>query len=616
MGGFIAALPLRSSPIPAERFASACAAAPFRGVAHASLRPRLALASFGDSPLCDTAVFHGALYNRGDLQRTLGTGRVDDAALIAAAFDRWRERCVDHLVGEFAFVVWDELDRRLFCARDRLGMRPVYYHSSAHGFVLASDLLHVLAFSDETPPVNEGMVAEHLADAVTTWDETVYSGVFRLPPGHALWVDAGGATRRMRYWNPADVAEDSGRSDDDYAEELRHLFLEAVKCRLPADDRVGIYFSGGIDSSAVAGAAMALRPAQAPIAFSLAFGDDPELNELRYIRDVSDWCRMQSVVTQSRDPDVRPAAAYNRDPLDNLRDFAADAWKRGIRQHGVRVVLTGRGGDEAFFGSQYHYADMLKRGRIGAALRQWRDDAVAIGTPPAVGDFVRYGVWPVLPAGIRRVAGPLARAAAGDRIVPPWIDPAFARRVSLRDRLRPASASSRPSNVIRDEIIRAGYELGWKCYGRDVAEREAAEHGLDERHPFTDQRVVEFALRLPDDQRWRGTLTRFVVRRALHDLLPPSLRSRGTSGDGAVRVIAGVEGMGGQALVERLTIADAGWVRRDVLLSMYDRTRAAYAQEGIVLGVEAHALWAIGGTELWFRRARSGRYTAQHATAR
>lgn len=633
MGGFVCALPLRGSRLDRGAFGRSAGAAPYRGAPHTWLHDSAAFAAMGDSPMVvpdpagtlgesgidrPACVFHGVLHNRPELLGALNlSAATDDAAVVLAAYAQWKQECASRFIGEFAFILWDPAARAMYGARDVLGIRPFYYRASPSFFVAASDLLQILAFGDDPPPVNEGMVAEHLADAVTSWDETLYADVYRLPPGHWLTVTSDGSLRRHQYWRPREIVEETGRSDDDYAEEFRHLFADAVRCRLPDAPPLGLYFSGGVDSSAVAAALSAIHSGPRPLAFSLTFGEHEELDELRYIRDVAHWCGLESIVTRATDAGVRPPPRFNRDPLDWQRDLVADDWKAEIRGRGIQAVLTGRGGDDAFFGTQLHYAGMLRQGRVLATLQQWRADAVVDGSVPRMTELVTFGMWPLLPRSLRRRIAPMARLLVGQRIVPQWIQPDFARRVNLADRLRPQRPMPRSLSASRDDIIRSGYELGWKCLGREVAEREAAEHGIDERHPFLDRRIVEFALRIPDDQRWRGTLTRYVVRRALHDRLPPSLRYRSSSGSGSARVFTAARALSAVAFAPPMLAAEeAGWITPAAARSL--RERVCHLSAGRATGrvTDAHALGAICASELWFREAYSGRYTATDPVGR
>lgn len=622
MSGFVVLVSREAGPVDPACVSRVLGAAPCRGAAHVWRNADATVAGLGPpatAPVCRTdlgvtIVFDGRLDNRHDLARRLdleGWRGLTDAALALAAYERWGCECPAALLGDFAFAVWDGRRRELFCARDPLGVKPLYYAVTDALAVAASDLLHVLAALPATPRLNEGMIGEYLANVIQSQDETVYDGVYRLPSGHALRVCPTGRPAAVAYWRPREEPELNYASDAHYAEEFRELFFDAVRCRLPQDAPAGIYLSGGIDSAAVTAAASSVAGVHSPVAFSLALGDDPERHELRYMRDVSAWCGVQSIVTRAEEADRRPVPPFNRDPHDSLRDVPAAAWKDAIRARGFTVALTGQGGDAAFFGSQYHYADLLRRGKISSVWRQWQADAVVLETPARVMQLVQFGAWPLLPRAVRRVLSPLARRAADlTPAAPAWIPPDFSRRVGLADRLRPRI--QHPScSAARDDVIRGVCEFGWRSLYQETAEREAAERGLEERHPFLDRRVVDFALRVPDEQRWRGEITRFVVRTALAERLPPSIRTRRSSGDGSSRVVAGIEGMGGAAVLESLAIAEAGWVQQDVVTGMYRRMRERFAAGRADDGADAQILWILCGTELWFRRLSGGLYFVQ-----
>jgi asparagine synthase (glutamine-hydrolysing) len=327
---------------------------------------------------------------------------------------------------------------------------------------------------------------------------------------------------------------------------------------------------------------------------------DPEADERMYARDVAARARIRLAVAAGCDPDVRPRPSAARDVHDWLRDEPADQWKRRIREHGVAVVLTGQGGDAGFYGSHYAYADLLRTGRAIAALGQWRTNRRDPDFGATARDLFSAGVWPLLPAALRQLVRPVARGIGGVTVIPAWIDPQFARRIDLADRLRPADSVRRAGLAARDDA-RCAYEAGWMTLYRENAERDSLEAGLEERHPFLDRRVVEFALGLPDDQRRRGTITRYVVRHALRDLLPPSIAKRSSAGIGSARVVRGVEGMGGAALFDNLTLARDGCLRQSEISAMYRRLRRRFDAGDLAYNEDAYPLWIIGGTELWYR---------------
>ena len=572
------------------------------------------LSTASDRPLLSrdgtrAIAFDGRLDNAADLRRRLALPGASDAALALAAFETWDARAPEHLIGDFVFAIRDERARRLFCARDPLGLRPLYYWSDARRFVCASDLAQILNTPGLPLEPNAGMIAEHLANAITTQDETVYAGVMRLPHGHTVEVTADGGISRRPYWSLDPHRALSCRSDAEYAEHFHELFTEAVRCRLPPDGPAAIYLSGGVDSSAVTAVASTLSAADLrPETFSLAFGNDPERDELRYIDDVCRHCGVRSHVTHASDDSDPGGLEAPCDVFEALPDRAALGWKRGIRARGFRVVLTGQGGDRGFYGSLYHYADLLRRGRMAAALGRWRDDRRVLGSGVTAKDLVISGLWPLLPPLVARVMRPLARRLGGIQPVPPWVPAPFASSVNLHDRLRPVRDAWKGGSAASWDV-RRNYESGWVYMAFEAEAREAASLDLDERHPFFDRRIVEFAAALPDEQRWRGELTRFVVRRALGDRLPPSIRTRTSAGDGSRRVAQAVEQMAAAGIFDGMTAADRGWIDPVAIASMLRRMRERFAKGEAGYIADASPLWIVGGTERWLRAAFKSGYT-------
>ena len=191
---------------------------------------------------------------------------LDDRDLIARAWARWGRDCPDHLLGDYAFAVWDRRARTLFCARDHMGVRPFYYAETARGFVFASAVEAVLAAPGVDDWLDESTVATWLVRRnVAAEPRTFFAQVRKLPSGHALEVAAAAPPRLRRHWRPERAPRVRRASDDAYAEELLDLGARAVRDRLRGPDPVGAHLSGGLDSSTVAVlAARELRRAGRP----------------------------------------------------------------------------------------------------------------------------------------------------------------------------------------------------------------------------------------------------------------------------------------------------------------------------------------------------------------
>ena len=234
-------------------------------------------------------VFNGEIYNHTDHRLELeARGHVfathSDTESILHLYEEHGKHCVDHLRGMFAFAIWNRRSKELFIARDRLGIKPLYYVHTADGSLFfASEIKALLVAGALRPELNHAALPDYLANHATSDDTTLFAGVKRLLPGHKLlWQD--GKVKIERYWDahPGEFVESHSRSVADYVDEWRELFQTSVKLRLMADVPLGVFLSGGIDSSAIAGV-MSKMVAEPIKTFSVAF-DEPEANELEYAR--------------------------------------------------------------------------------------------------------------------------------------------------------------------------------------------------------------------------------------------------------------------------------------------------------------------------------------------
>jgi asparagine synthase (glutamine-hydrolysing) len=533
-----------------------------------------------------------------------------DAALVLSAWEAWGERCLSRLVGDFAFALWDPLQRSLFCARDPFGVRPFYYAASRDVFVWGSELRQVLAHPavDRTP--DEEFAAELLSLSVRSDHATLHRGVRRLPPAHALLVDRDGI-RVFRHWDVDLAREIRYRRDDEYADRFREVFEEAVKCRLRSNGPIASHLSGGLDSSSIVvmAADLARRASVAPLqAGSLVFPSHPEMDETQYITDVVRAARVPWIRVEARPFDV---GAWHRSAVrhDDFPEFPNAAAFVGLRralvERGVRVALSGEAGDLGLGGSVFHYADLLRRGRFVAALRRYADVARSDGMSWRSAMFLRAGIWPILPARARRVARRFARRWRSSG-VPAWIPPAFARHTALADRLRRHPAPDRLPSVARYDTLQR-YRSGLDALINEAGERASAENGIEDRYPFLDRRLVEFLTALPDEQRWQRGETKYVLRRALTGLLPESVRRRKTKTDFGTLFLDAFDALDGETFFRNLELARMGWVDNAEVVALYRRMRRCVGGGWIRFSDDAWSLWAIAGMEIWARSIMEGR---------
>jgi asparagine synthase (glutamine-hydrolysing) len=530
--------------------------------------------------------FDGRIDNREELRAALGVGlrTGTDAELVLRSFERWGEDGPGHLLGDFAYSIWQPSSRTLFCARDHLGIRPFYYYTSGQVFLWASEPRSLLRHPAVARRPNEGMVAEYLSASVTSVEETLYQGIFRLPPATSLVAGPSGL-RKRRYWNIDPGHQIRYKTDREYADRFRETFKEAVRCRLDGGVRVAAQLSGGVDSSSVVGACQQLlREGEAPNvgfeAFSLVFPGFPA-DETSYIRQVEElWGIASHKVVPPTDPDWYPVCARQYLDLPDHANFhMGDSLAAAARERGFGAILTGLGGDD-WFGLEWP-----QQSRVRRALRRLRAQPNLAGIAALSRDLLRRVN--------RRPAEPDAA---------PWLPAAFRQRTGLAERTR------RPSLGVafpfpEQSRLYDGTSNAFRLHALEMTHRASVRRGLEHRHPFYDRRVVEFALAIPPDQIGRRGLNKYVLRQAMQGLLPEPIRQRTSKAEFSHTCAQVFEADSIAALFRSPRIAAEGWIDREQLLAMYGNFMGKWKSG------QKHYLpqvWPLNfflSVELWFRAA-------------
>jgi asparagine synthase (glutamine-hydrolysing) len=548
-------------------------------------------------------VFDGRLDDRDALAARLSPRPApddDDARYALLAVEDRADRAVEILDGDFAFVAWNARTRTVVAARDRIGMRPLYWTERGPLLIVASDLRQMIAALPETPPPDLTVIADLLAFEPTVDARTVYAGVQRLPPGHVLVADDRGVRTRC-YWRAEPAPPGAARSDDDYAEECRALLDRAVGSRLRASAPAALFLSGGVDSSSVLSSAVRVARRDGghlPRPVSLVF-DAPESREGEFRRALLDQCGIPGEEVAAAEPEgdgYRAQAARRRMPGDLPGQFMGRTMRRRAADLGARVVLTGEGGDLVFSGTTFVYADLLRAGRVLTAIRTHRLDATYDDSGYTPLGLLTDGVWPLLPRTLRRLLRVPLRRAMGNPAASPWVRLPIAPRDAAPE---PPRGVSMASWSIARELNR-----GWTSYFVEAFERDAVEFGLEPRHPLLDPSLVRFALSLPEDQRRRGPMTKFILRRAAG--LPPAIDRRLTKADLGFSLLRALDSLGGRRFFEEMRLAAAGWVDAAEAARGYDgvcrATFPAEPQTGAMLA----RLWMLASIEVWFRAEYGG----------
>ena len=509
-----------------------------------------AVAPEGAAPLVDfrglAIAADARLDNRAQLREALGLrprdGEAGDAALILHAYLRWGRDCVERLYGDFAFVVWDAPRRRLFCARDALGARPFYYALNARRFAFATALEAVLAAPGVGDELDERRVSAYLASPWRRFlRRTFFREALRLAPGHTLTVDAGclRPARQRRWWHPENLPTARGGSVEEHGEGLLEELDRAVRVRLGGGP-VGVELSGGLDSSAVAVlAARELR--RRGLAPPPAFTWLPPPPEPMPPEWAEGYGRVRSVAEQEGlrlfHHTLAPGELLRRLSEDHCLPSAGVGYPvLSAAGEGVRVLLTGLGGDECVSNTGAgHEFRLLLSGRWPSLLAHLREH----GLRPAreIPKMLAGLLHPKLVPGSRfwhlLREGRLWSASRRLRARNYWlIDPQFARRAPPMDvaAVRPLSARRRQLHRLRRGHLSGRMEL-------EIA--QSTRFGLEYRYPLLDRRLVEFALSRPPEA-FCGPPTRLLMRVALSGLLPSEVCWSEDKTDPAVYA-AGVE---------------------------------------------------------------------------
>lgn len=552
----------------------------------------------------------GRIDNRDDLALSLDAAgfhlRVDtDAELMLRAYQHWGEHCPEHVIGDFALVVWDGPRRQLFCARDILGLKPFYYCFQGATFCWASEIPPL--FEQETTPrrPNEAMIAEFLSGTVATNSETLYEGILRLEPAHTLVIRQDRNETR-RYWAIDPHRRIAYANDDDYAQHFHELFNTAVQCRLRSHGPIGLELSGGLDSSSVVSLLQAFSRT-APQdrnrfqTFSLVFPGLP-CDERPFIDDVT---AQGSFPSHRIRPQAPALSGFLNDVLryQDLPDYPNGAMSNSLltaaQQQGCRVLLTGSGGDEWLTGSFFHYADLLRTRQLRTLFNRLRADRSLYCDRSSRDLFsipiVQFGLLPLIPQSCRNVGKWLLRRTP----VPDWVSPEFARRTHLQERLGRGLFTLPFPTYAQQDLFRSSTH-GVGIHGTEMDERASSFFALEKRHPFNDRRIIEFALALPEEQRWRDK-PKFILRQALRNVLPKSVHDRTIKADFSCMFAQALLTESSRAIFESLSVASMGWVDGGKIWSRYQTMTDCYHRGDEDYRFHVAPLWMIFGVELWFR---------------
>src|SRR5579871_441210 len=472
-------------------------------------------------------VFNGEIYNFQSLRNRLeARGHVfrtsSDTEVIVHAYEEYGACCVDHFRGMFVFALWDDNRRRLLLARDRLGIKPLYYGMVNGRLVFASELKAIL----ELPGVDRRLDWEslsHLFSFLTTpRDASIIAGIKKLEPAHRLIAEPGKALRVERYWD-VEFRPDRQKSESEFIEELRGLLEESVQLRMIADVPLGAFLSGGIDSSSVV-AAMSKLSSRPVKTFSIGFSEQ-EYSELAEARTVAKHLGTEhhELVLE---PDVigtiEEIVSYLDEPFGDSSAIPTYMVSKMAAEH-VKVVLSGDGGDELFAGYDRYLVEERERGAtLPRPIR--RILGAAAGLLPEGVRGANYLRHRALSGAARYVdSSTLFHGDQKERL--------FTRDAARHLDLHDAEAARRTSlretpghGLSRLQLHDLGTYLPLDVLTK--VDRMSMAHSIEVRVPLLDHKLVEFAATIPAHMRLRDGRSKYIFRQAMRGILPDSIIDR------------------------------------------------------------------------------------------
>lgn len=469
------------------------------------------------------------LDDRGGLIDALGLGTRaqswPDEALVLRAHGRWGPDCPEHLLGDFAYALWDGRAGELHLVRDAMGARPLVFAHQGETVAFASSVPALLRLPGLKAEPDEGRIADFLV-LHDDLEQTFYRDVFRLPPGHRLCVGSDGV-HRTRYFS-LELPEQLELADRrEYVERFRDLLVQATESRLRSPVDPTIMLSGGLDSSMLAGIVRdsgALAADTALATFSGTFPDYPEIDERDWIAKV--LARGSFAPHFHRMDRESPLGRIDRDlvvhgqPFYAPNNYVDSAIMDRAAEAGAGLLLDGLDGDSTVGHGWEFMGQLFREGRWRRLLREAR--ALGKNTDRSAAWFLwRHALVPTWVGWTRRLG------VGSSTRVPRLVAPDFAARMDLQARIVASrkAAISTPLSPYRvqhlDKVASSVLPMSY-----EIAAQQAAARGIVRRHPYYDRRLVEFCLSLPPYLRlWRGA-DRVIQRRAAEGLVPEDIRRR------------------------------------------------------------------------------------------
>lgn len=554
-------------------------------------------------PLVETdgcvLAWDGRLDNRQELMDFLRDdlrGDRSDSALVMSAYNKWGIPCLEKIIGDFAFALWNPASKNLYLARDAVGTRSLFYHVNRERLIWSSRLESLLSLPNVDPAVDDEYVAGYLTMRPKQ-GHSPYRNIYAVPPGNVV-ITRAGRTCSQRFWNLNPNKEIRYRTDQEYEEHFRELFREAVRTRLRVAGPTWADLSGGLDSSSIVCVADTILKQETVQTdrletLSAVFDESPTSDERRFINLVEE--RRGQIGHHFKEGEypllVDPVANGFRaipNPLELWTEYHQGV-RAKMRAQGARVLLSGSGGDELLTAASDPYpelADLLVQRRFTDLHQRLQTWSLALKRP-YLEVLLSNTVIPALPRRLQRLFRRRERARSLS-----LLQPGFIKRFDLHDKLLgprdifgcrlPSSRGQATAFLSATDLISSGYLHAWGP--------------IEISYPFTHRPLVEFLQAIPPTQWIRPGETRSLQRRALRTYLPPQIAARKGKGNPAEATLRAVarEWPRLRELLKNPIVCTRGYVDPAALQTLLERPNFERAPEGLVV-------IRLSYLELWLR---------------
>ena len=475
--------------------------------------------------------YNGEIFNHADIRPELEAAGHRykshcDTETIIHAYEQWGDQSVTRYRGMFAYAIWDQNKRQLFCVRDRLGIKPFYYYWDGRLFAFASEIKALLQHPAISTQFNDALLPEYLAFGYASGDQTMFAGIRKLMPGHTMTVTCGPSPRLeiKQYWEAPCPTQFDDRPDHEWITECRSRLEHVVRMRLMSDVPLGMFLSGGVDSSAIA--AIIKRQADGPVkTFSVGYGESQfsELSEARQVAEQIGTDHHEVQISMEDFFNALPQLVWHEDEPITWPSSVSLYFVSKLARQEVKVVLTGEGSDELFAG--------YGRYRFYQINAEWMRaySVVPRGMRRAIQNAIADS--PLLSASLRRKLGHtvLGRGADIESLYLSNFYCAFGLKEqhkllnrefnqnpyrSFLEYWNSTSASPTLPRLLFADQKTYLVELLMKQDQMSMAT------SIESRVPFLDHQFVEFAASVPPHMKLRGKEGKYIMKKAVEDLIP------------------------------------------------------------------------------------------------